>query len=56
MQAEELTQELRLASATPQLPHNVEAEYAVIGGILIDPTAIARAQQILKPEYFYLQP
>lgn len=35
-------------------PHSIEAEEAVLGGILIDPTAIARVAPILKPEHFYL--
>lgn len=34
------------------MPMNVEAEEAILGGILIDPTAISRVADLLKPEYF----
>jgi replicative DNA helicase len=40
-------------SRTP--PHNLEAEEAVIGGILLDPNAIARVSELLKPADFYFQ-
>lgn len=35
-------------------PHDLEAEKSVLGGILIDPSAIALIAQFLKPEHFYL--
>ncbi len=34
------------------MPMNVEAEEAILGGILIDPDAISRVSDSLKPEYF----
>ena len=34
------------------MPMNVEAEEAILGGILIDPEAISRIADSLKPEYF----
>ena len=34
------------------MPMNVEAEEAILGGILIDPDAISRIADSLKPEYF----
>lgn len=35
------------------VPHNIEAEEAVLGAILIDSDAIARVAPFLKPEDFY---
>uniref|UniRef100_B8HS23 Replicative DNA helicase n=1 Tax=Cyanothece sp. (strain PCC 7425 / ATCC 29141) TaxID=395961 RepID=B8HS23_CYAP4 len=35
-------------------PQNVEAEEAILGGILLDPEAIGRVADILRPEAFYL--
>jgi replicative DNA helicase len=37
---------------TDLLPSNVVAEEAILGGILIDPEAIFRVADLLKPEYF----
>lgn len=34
------------------MPTNIEAEEAILGGILIDPEAISRIAEILRPEYF----
>ena len=34
------------------MPMSIEAEEAILGGILIDPTAISRVADLLKPEYF----
>jgi len=34
-------------------PHNVEAEEAVIGSLLVDPEAIVKVSDFLKPEAFY---
>ncbi len=39
----------------PTIPHNPEAEQAVLGSILIDPDAIAKVSSFLKPEHFYIQ-
>jgi len=34
------------------MPTNVEAEEAILGGILIDPEAISRIAELLRPEFF----
>jgi replicative DNA helicase len=36
------------------LPQNIDAEEAILGGILMDPEAIGRITDILRPEAFYL--
>ncbi len=37
-----------------ELPYSLEAEQAVLGGILLDPTTVLpKVIEILKPEYFY---
>jgi len=36
-------------------PQNLEAEEAVLGGILLDPDAIGRVADVLQPEAFYLR-
>jgi len=36
-------------------PQNVEAEESILGGILLDPEAIARVAEIIPAEAFYLQ-
>jgi replicative DNA helicase len=43
--------------ATPDklVPHNVEAEEAVLGSLLIDPEALFRVSPFLKPDDFYIQ-
>ncbi|MCS6960636.1 MAG: replicative DNA helicase [Pseudanabaenaceae cyanobacterium SKYGB_i_bin29] len=35
-------------------PQNIEAEEAILGGILMDPDAITRVSDILRPEFFYV--
>ena len=35
-------------------PQNVQAEEAVLGGILLDPDAIGRIADLIKPEAFYI--
>ncbi len=35
-------------------PQNLEAEEAILGGILLDPDAISRIADLLQPEAFYL--
>jgi replicative DNA helicase len=35
-------------------PQNIEVEEAILGGILLDPDAIARISDILNPEAFYV--
>ncbi len=44
-------------SATPDKlqPHNIEAEEAVLGALLIDPDAIIRIATFLEPRDFFLQ-
>jgi replicative DNA helicase len=37
------------------VPHNLEAEQAVLGGLLIDPDAIIKVAPIIKTEDFYLE-
>jgi len=37
------------------VPHNVEAEEAVLGSLLIDPEALFRVAPFLKPEDFYVR-
>lgn len=39
----------------PQIPHNAEAEEAVLGSLIIDPEAIYQIAPILKAEHFYIQ-
>ena len=41
-----------ISDAVP--PQNLEAEEAVLGGILLDPDAIGRVADVLQPEAFYL--
>ncbi|MBC1235661.1 DnaB-like helicase N-terminal domain-containing protein [Nostoc sp. 2RC] len=36
------------------LPSNIDAEEAVLGGILLDPDAICRVKDRLKPEHFFI--
>lgn len=36
-----------------KLPHNLDAEKALLGAMLLDPTAIETADSLLKPEDFY---
>jgi replicative DNA helicase len=40
---------------TNNLPQNIEAEEAILGGILLDPDAIERVASDLKPEAFLLR-
>ncbi|MEM8808306.1 MAG: replicative DNA helicase, partial [Cyanobacteria bacterium P01_G01_bin.38] len=35
-------------------PQNIEAEEAILGGVLLDPEAIGRVTEILVPEAFYI--
>lgn len=37
------------------MPINVEAEEAILGGILIDPEAIGRVRELISAEYFAIQ-
>ncbi|MBW4635482.1 MAG: replicative DNA helicase [Iphinoe sp. HA4291-MV1] len=43
------------ASAAGKIPpQNIEAESAILGGILFDPQAIERVKDTLKPKHFYI--
>ena len=46
---------VRGAAPTKLQPHNVEAEEAVLGSLLIDPDAIIRVSTFLQPDAFFLQ-
>ena len=47
--------ELDFKSVAERLPpQNVEAEESILGGIMLDPEAIGRVSDILRPEAFYL--
>ena len=35
-------------------PQNIQAEEAILGGILLDPDAIGRIADLIKPEAFYI--
>lgn len=35
-------------------PQNIDAEEAILGGVLLDPEAIGRVLEILRPEAFYI--
>ncbi|UKO99786.1 replicative DNA helicase [Nostoc sp. UHCC 0870] len=50
--AEELSFESRGSNSLP--PQNIEAEEAILGGILLDPEAISRVSDRLIPEAFYI--
>ncbi len=48
-------QELNFQIASDRLPpQNVEAEESILGGILLDPEAIGRVADLIRPEAFYL--
>jgi len=44
-----------MAAPDKMVPHNVEAEEAVLGSLLIDPEALYRVSTFLKSEDFYIQ-
>ncbi|WAL58719.1 replicative DNA helicase [Thermocoleostomius sinensis] len=50
-----MVQELNFQGYNDRLPpQNVDAEEAILGGILLDPEAIGRVMEILRPEAFYI--
>ncbi|MGC1307516.1 MAG: replicative DNA helicase [Phormidesmis sp.] len=50
-----MVSEPRFKPAVDRLPpQNIEAEEAILGGILIDPEAIGRVTEVLVPEAFYI--
>lgn len=50
-----MTQQLSFQSLGDRLPpQNIEAEEAILGGILLDPEAISRVNDRLSPDAFYI--
>ncbi|KPQ36953.1 MAG: replicative DNA helicase DnaB [Phormidesmis priestleyi Ana] len=50
-----VSSEPRFKPAIDRLPpQNIEAEEAILGGILIDPEAIGRVTEVIVPEAFYI--
>ncbi|HEY9847287.1 MAG TPA: replicative DNA helicase [Candidatus Caenarcaniphilales bacterium] len=50
-----MVQELNFPTAQEYLPpQNVDAEESILGGILLDPEAIGRIAELIRPETFYL--
>jgi replicative DNA helicase len=50
-----MVQELNFQPINDRIPpQNIDAEEAILGGILLDPEAMGRILDILKPEAFYL--
>ncbi|MBU6229099.1 MAG: replicative DNA helicase [Cyanobacteria bacterium REEB459] len=50
-----MVQSLQFESVSDRLPpQNIEAEEAILGGILLDPEAIGRVMEILAQEAFYI--
>lgn len=50
-----MVQNLKFDTVTDRLPpQNIEAEEAILGGILLDPEAIGRVMEILTPDAFYI--
>jgi replicative DNA helicase len=50
-----MVQELNFQAHSDRLPpQNIDAEEAILGGILLDPEAISRVVELLRPEAFYI--
>lgn len=50
-----MVQNLNFEQVNDRLPpQNIEAEEAILGGILLDPEAISRVMEIMAPEAFYI--
>ncbi|MEO1069085.1 MAG: replicative DNA helicase, partial [Cyanobacteria bacterium J06638_6] len=50
-----MVQNLKFDTVSDRLPpQNIEAEEAILGGILLDPEAIGRVMEILTPDAFYI--
>ncbi|MBW4463192.1 MAG: replicative DNA helicase [Nodosilinea sp. WJT8-NPBG4] len=50
-----MVQNLKFDAVSDRLPpQNIEAEEAILGGILLDPEAINRVMEILTPDAFYI--
>src|SRR5262249_15526845 len=46
--------DVRQATATKNLPSNIDAERAILGAVLLENAALDQAAQLLKPDDFYL--
>jgi replicative DNA helicase len=50
-----MLQNLKFDTVSDRLPpQNIEAEEAILGGILLDPEALGRVMEILTPDAFYI--
>ncbi len=50
-----MVQNLKFDAVSDRLPpQNIEAEEAILGGILLDPEALGRVMEILTPDAFYI--
>jgi replicative DNA helicase len=50
-----MVQNLQFDAVNDRLPpQNIEAEEAILGGVLLDPEAIGRVMEILTPDAFYI--
>jgi replicative DNA helicase len=50
-----MVQELNFQAYSDRLPpQNIDAEEAILGGVLLDPEAISRVSELLRPEAFYI--
>ncbi len=50
-----MVQELNFQAYADRLPpQNIEAEEAILGGILLDPEAVTRVSELLRPDAFYI--
>jgi replicative DNA helicase len=50
-----MVQELNFQAFADRLPpQNIEAEEAILGGILLDPEAVTRVAELLRPDAFYI--
>jgi len=48
-----MTRSSAAAQTAPELPHNIEAERAILGGIMLQNSALESVADKLVPEYFY---
>lgn len=50
-----MVQELNFQGYSDRIPpQNIDAEEAILGGILLDPEALGRVMEILRPDAFYI--
>ena len=51
-----MTEEIKIESISDRLPpQNIEAEEAILGGILLDPEAISRVNEMLRSHHFAIR-